>query len=96
AAFLREAVRTLGLETEVWAGRAENLPPVAGRRRQFDAVTLRAVDKMETAILEARRCVLPGGLLVSFTTQTPTGADGLRLPGDAPGRLALERIQPQA
>jgi 16S rRNA (guanine527-N7)-methyltransferase len=96
AAFLREAIRTLGLETEAWAGRVEDLPPVAGRLRQFDAVTLRAVDKMETALQEARRRVLPGGWLLSFTTQPPFARETIPLPEDAPGWLTLEWIQPQA
>ena len=95
AAFLREAIRTLGLETEVWAGRVEDLPPVAGRLRRFDAVTLRAVDKMEMALQEARRRVLPGGWLLSFTTQPPLAQEAIPLPGAAPGWLTLERIQPQ-
>jgi 16S rRNA (guanine527-N7)-methyltransferase len=96
AAFLREAARTLGLETEVWAGRVEDLPPFAGRLRQFDAVTLRAVDKMEQALREARRRVLSGGWLVIFTTQPSTGAEALPLPEQAPGWLTLKRIEPAA
>jgi 16S rRNA (guanine527-N7)-methyltransferase len=46
ASFLREAVRALGLKTEVWAGRAEDMPPSRG----FDVVALRAVDKMPDAL----------------------------------------------
>src|ERR1019366_3286555 len=49
AAFLREAVRSLGLPTEVWAGRVESMPP----ERQFDTVTLRAVDNMDAAVQSA-------------------------------------------
>jgi 16S rRNA (guanine527-N7)-methyltransferase len=49
AAFLREVVRVLGLDTEVWAGRVEAMP--AGRR--FDAVAMRAVDNMGAAVGEA-------------------------------------------
>jgi 16S rRNA (guanine527-N7)-methyltransferase len=45
AAFLQEAVRVLGLGAEVYAGRVENLPP----GRVFDAVTMRAVDRMSKA-----------------------------------------------
>jgi len=44
AAFLREAVRTLGLATKVHSGRAELLDT------RFDCVTLRAVDKMDQAL----------------------------------------------
>jgi 16S rRNA (guanine527-N7)-methyltransferase len=49
AAFLHEVVRSLGLHSEVWAGRVEAMP---GARR-FDAVALRAVDEMERAVGEA-------------------------------------------
>ena len=46
AAFLREAVRTLELTTEVWAARVEAMPA----ERRFDVVALRAVDEMESAV----------------------------------------------
>jgi len=49
AAFLREAVREMGLRTEVWAGRVEAMPV----RRRFDVVAMRAVDKMGAAVREA-------------------------------------------
>jgi 16S rRNA (guanine527-N7)-methyltransferase len=49
AAFLREAVRTLNLPTEVWSARVESMP----KSRQFQTVTLRAVDDMDTAVAEA-------------------------------------------
>jgi 16S rRNA (guanine527-N7)-methyltransferase len=51
AAFLREAVRTLDLPTEVWGSRVESMPPP----RQFDSVVLRAVDNMDAAVAEAAR-----------------------------------------
>jgi 16S rRNA (guanine527-N7)-methyltransferase len=53
AAFLHEVLRALGLRTEVWAGRVEAM---AGQRR-FDVVTMRAVEDMETAVVEAGRRV---------------------------------------
>lgn len=49
ASFLREAVRTLELPTEIWADRVEKMP--AGR--QFSVVTLRAVDEMSEAVSAA-------------------------------------------
>lgn len=49
AGFLREAVRVLELETEVWAGRVESMPV----DRRFDVVAMRAVDSMEAALREA-------------------------------------------
>jgi len=58
AAFLREAIRTLGLESSVHGGRAEELESV------FDAVTLRAVDRMEDAVSAAVGRLAPGGCMV--------------------------------
>jgi 16S rRNA (guanine527-N7)-methyltransferase len=49
ATFLREAVRTLALPTEVWSGRVESMPP----SRLFHTVALRAVDNMTAAIAAA-------------------------------------------
>ena len=69
AAFLREAVRTLGLSAVVQSGRAETL------LTPFDCVTLRAVDRMGDAVQAALRLVAPGGLLVVMTT----GAEWERL-----------------
>jgi 16S rRNA (guanine527-N7)-methyltransferase len=45
ASFLREALRVLKLEAEVYDGRVEAMP-----ERRFDAVAMRAVEKMELAI----------------------------------------------
>ncbi len=74
AAFLREAVRTLGLRAEVWAGRVEEMP----KERVFDAVTLRAVDKMPQACRFAVPRVAAGGWLGVFTTRaTESALDGL-------------------
>ncbi len=57
ATFLKEVVRSLGLATEVVAGRAETLLP----ERLFDAVCLRAVDRPGLALELAGRC-LGGGV----------------------------------
>ena len=62
AAFLREAVRTLALTTKVHSARAETLPS------QFDCITLRAVDNMESAIPAAIRLLAPSGYLALLTT----------------------------
>jgi 16S rRNA (guanine527-N7)-methyltransferase len=62
AAFLREAVRTLGIAVEVHAGRAESLAKV------FDCVTLRAVDRMDEAVRAASELVRAGGWLAPLTT----------------------------
>jgi 16S rRNA (guanine527-N7)-methyltransferase len=62
AAFLREAVRVLGIEVKVYAGRAEAL------RETFDCVILRAVDKMPKAVAAAVPLVAPAGWLALMTT----------------------------
>ena len=63
AAFLREAVRTLGLNTKVHSGRAEDL------QERFDCITLRAVDKMEKAIPAAIDLLALNGWLAILTTR---------------------------
>ncbi len=62
AAFLREAIRRLGLNSLVFAERAESLG------REFDCVTLRAVDQMERAVAAASGLVRRGGWLAIMTT----------------------------
>lgn len=63
ASFLREVVRTIGTETEVYDGRVEAMP----RGRLFDAVSMRAVEKMELALPIALR--LAERYLVLLTTE---------------------------
>jgi 16S rRNA (guanine527-N7)-methyltransferase len=65
AAFLRETVRTLGLKAEVWAGRVEAMP----EERVFDAVTLRAVDRMTAASRTAVGRLAEGGWIGVFATR---------------------------
>ena len=93
ASFLREAVRTLGLPTEVWAGRVEAMLEVAGMPRRFDVVTLRAVDNMEQAMVEARRRVKPGGWLVALTADPQDGAESIPLPEDGVGWVRMQRVE---
>jgi len=64
ATFLREAVRTLNLPTEVWFNRVEAMPAA----RQFHTVTLRAVDNMAQAIPAAVQLLTPTGWLAILTT----------------------------
>jgi 16S rRNA (guanine527-N7)-methyltransferase len=96
AAFLREAVRSLGLTTEVFDGRVEEMPQ--GRRVSF--VALRAVDKMAQAAAAAVSRVAPDGRLVIFTTKgTEAGLkavipeiewrDGLPIAGTAHGEILI-------
>jgi 16S rRNA (guanine527-N7)-methyltransferase len=73
AAFLREAIRVLGLSASVHAARAETLAAT------FDCVTMRAVDQMHKAVAVAARLVSPGGSLVLMTT----GAESLTLQAEA-------------
>ncbi len=93
ATFLREAVRTLGLKAEVWPARVEEMPP----ERVFDAVTLRAVDKMADACRTAANRLSPRGWIAVFATRRtePALADipGIRwdaevvIPGSEQGIL---------
>ena len=61
ASFLREAIRTLGLNTEVWSARVEAMPT----GKTFDCVTLRAVDNMDAALPAAiNRASIPGWIAI--------------------------------
>jgi 16S rRNA (guanine527-N7)-methyltransferase len=62
AAFLQEAVRSLGLSAKVHGRRAEELGEF------FDCVTLRAVDRMEEAVRIGAQLVNPSGWLALMTT----------------------------
>jgi 16S rRNA (guanine527-N7)-methyltransferase len=103
AAFLREAVRSLGLNTNVHSARAEEL------QEHFDCVILRAVDRMLRAVTSAVLLVAPMGWLALMTTdgelsrlQAAAGApfrwsEPLRLPGSESRILALgQRISSRA
>ena len=91
AAFLREVVRSLGLPTEVWAGRVEFMPP----ERQFDTVTLRAVDNMDAAVqsalLRARNRVMILGTSRAFPSLSEdfSIAEPIPLPGSNEGILQI-------
>jgi 16S rRNA (guanine527-N7)-methyltransferase len=63
AAFLREAISILGLKAKVFRGRAETLSV------EFDCVAIRAVDRMERAVIEAMPLIRPGGILALMTTR---------------------------
>ena len=64
AAFLREVVRTLNLaNVDVFNGRVETLS------RKFDAVALRAVDKMPEACRAAEPKIAPDGHFILFVTK---------------------------
>ena len=90
--FLREAVRTLGLQNvEIWPSRVESIPP----NRLFNVVALRAVDEMATALPAARARITPGGQLLLLTTaaQAPAGGTSIPLPNSKTGILHIEHSQ---
>jgi len=66
ASFLREAVRTLQLQTTVYAARVEDMPAA----QHFDVITLRAVDNMQAALAGAVPRLAPGGTLAILTTES--------------------------
>jgi 16S rRNA (guanine527-N7)-methyltransferase len=76
AAFLKEAVRALALDAEVFQGRVEKMPP----ERRFSVVTLRAVDKMPDACRLAIDRVPFDGWLVLFSISRAAPALKSRLP----------------
>jgi 16S rRNA (guanine527-N7)-methyltransferase len=77
AAFLNEVVRSLGLQSEVWAGRVELMPAA----RRFDVVVLRAVDDMDRAVREAGLRASERVMLVGTAGQAvyPGLAEGFRM-----------------
>ena len=95
AAFLRDVTRELAIPMTVWGQRAELLPS------RFDCVTLRAVDRMQTAVASAAKLVVPRGWLAVMTTGADLEAiqaaagDGFRwqppssLPGSVDRLLSL-------
>ena len=85
ASFLREAVRVLGLSTEVWGDRLENMPLV----RKFDVVALRAVDNTVVALELARNRVSPGGVIAHLTSGPCVGGSTVAVPGSSQTVLHL-------
>lgn len=91
ATFLREAVRTLGLQTEVWANRVEAMPPA----RHFDVVALRAVDCMAAAVAAAaqraskRVIVLASPQQVAPVLEGFSAATWVDCPGESAVRVVL-------
>jgi 16S rRNA (guanine527-N7)-methyltransferase len=91
ATFLREVVRTLGLKTEVWAARVEDMAP----ERRFEVVAMRAVDNMDAALAAARVRIAPGGQLAVLTTaqQAPASSKLVPLPNSESGVLSIQTFQ---
>lgn len=73
AAFLREVIRTLNLPSvEVWAGRAEAMPP----ERRFHTVVLRAVDNMASALSAAESRALQRIVMLTIDSTTTPALSG--------------------
>jgi 16S rRNA (guanine527-N7)-methyltransferase len=99
AAFLQEAVRTLGISAKVHADRTETLAEVPNQ--VFDCVAMRAVEKMPRAVAAAVTLIGPEGWLALMTTdaslaelQTAAGPqfkwkESIRLSGSDSQILAL-------
>lgn len=87
ASFLREAVRSLGLSTEVWADRVENMR----EDRRFDVVALRAVDNPTIALDLARRRLAPGGVIAHLTSGIAASGTTLPVPNSSGTSLHLYR-----
>jgi 16S rRNA (guanine527-N7)-methyltransferase len=91
ASFLREVVRTLGLQTEVWDKRVEAMPEAC----TFDVVTLRAVDNMESAVAAASLRASRRLAILASGTQNISEVAGfslvseVKLPGSADLRLLV-------
>ena len=75
SAFLNEAITTLGLQTKLFRGRAEEIGAT------FDCVTLRAVDRMQRATTEAVSLLNPAGILALLTTTVEFPTLEARIPG---------------
>ncbi len=86
-AFLREAARILPLDSEIFSGRVEELPP----NRRFEAVTMRAVDKMDLALADGALRVHDGGWLLLFVTGETESRLLARVASLGSNTLAMER-----
>jgi 16S rRNA (guanine527-N7)-methyltransferase len=93
AAFLREVIRTLNLNADVWSGRVEDLP----ESRRFDAVTMRAVEKMASSIEAAAERVRPAGWIAALVGREidATDAEEFRIPASEHRRLVIWQIVPR-
>ena len=89
AGFLREAIRTLGLPSTVWAQRVENLPA----DRKFDVVTMRAVDASASMLPVAAQRIAARGSLLRFTAAADSELlDGWTVTADLTVPLSRGRL----
>lgn len=92
-AFLREVIRNLGLNTTVWSHRAEDLPETT----RFNAVTLRAVDRMTVSLESAAKLVNTEGWLAALVGRNAksTGAEEFGIPESEHRKLVMRQIVPR-
>jgi 16S rRNA (guanine527-N7)-methyltransferase len=92
-AFLREVIRTLELQVEVWPHRIEEMPA----DRRFDGVTLRAVEKMAETMKGAAARVREDGWVAALVGSgiTVAGGEEFLIPQSENRRLLLWRIVPR-
>lgn len=94
-AFLREVIRTLALPTEVWPKRVNEMEP-----RRFNAVTLRAVERMSISIESAASRVQDGGWIAALVgrdivTSNHASTEEFLIPGSEHRRLVIWQIVPR-
>ena len=91
--FLREVIRTLNLTAEVWPRRVEQMPD----SRVFDAVTMRAVEKMAVSMDSATERVRDGGVVAALVGQeiNVPGAEEFAIPGSDRRRLLISKSVPR-
>ncbi len=88
-AFLREVVRELGLGCEVFAGRVEGME--VGRR--FDAVLMRAVDRMEEMVEVGFGRLRLGGVLLEMTGERLGEGEVFAMPERVGSFVRLRRAE---
>ena len=89
ASFLREAVRHLGLPSEVWSSRVECKPANC----LFDIVAMRAVDQTAAMLPVAQARVASGGRILRYVSERDEGAlEGWRVVSDRAVPLSKGRL----
>ena len=88
-AFLREVVRELGLGCEVFAGRVEDMEA----ERRFDAVLMRAVDRMEAMVRGGLGRLRAGGVLLEMTGESSAGGEVFAMPERVGSFVRLRRAE---
>lgn len=75
SAFLREVVRTLGMNATVWTSRFEALLSDAGMHETYDVLSLRAVRADVRILAGLQAFVRPGGRVFLFRPMSPGEPD---------------------